>query len=207
MPETIQKNYNPSDNYPRPNNELTKSQKIAVAVLAFFAIFIVILWSYQFRKTLTSPFDRTSKQTNNNQNAVCPNGKCNELSEEDMRKKDTDKDGLNDFDELNVYKTSPFLDDSDSDGFSDKQEIDSGNDPNCPIGRDCIGETTIASSTRQSNSVNQSANSNPTALNGEMDAVTLRKLLIDSGTMDEATLNQISDEELLKTYNESLNSN
>lgn len=51
--------------------------------------------------------------------------------------KDTDKDGIPDVQELQVYKTSPFLEDSDSDGISDQQEIADGTDPNCPQGRDC----------------------------------------------------------------------
>ncbi|MDO8505488.1 MAG: hypothetical protein Q7S48_02850 [bacterium] len=51
--------------------------------------------------------------------------------------KDTDRDGIPDVQELQVYKTSPFLEDSDSDGFRDKEEIETGNDPNCPKGKDC----------------------------------------------------------------------
>ncbi len=51
--------------------------------------------------------------------------------------KDTDRDGIPDVQELQVYKTSPFLEDSDSDGFRDKDEIETGNDPNCPKGTDC----------------------------------------------------------------------
>jgi len=54
-----------------------------------------------------------------------------------LQAKDTDGDGLSDYDELNRYKTSPYLKDSDSDTFDDKTEIASGNDPNCPAGQDC----------------------------------------------------------------------
>ena len=55
-----------------------------------------------------------------------------------MRTRDTDEDKLMDYDEVFVYKTSPFLADSDSDGFDDATELFSGNDPNCPTGKDCI---------------------------------------------------------------------
>ncbi len=56
---------------------------------------------------------------------------------EESKSKDTDGDGLVDFDELYVYKTSPYVVDTDSDGFDDKTETFSGNNPNCPIGKDC----------------------------------------------------------------------
>lgn len=54
-----------------------------------------------------------------------------------LQQKDTDDDGLSDYDELNRYKTSPYLKDSDSDTYDDNAEIASGNDPNCPKGQDC----------------------------------------------------------------------
>ncbi len=54
-----------------------------------------------------------------------------------MRVLDTDEDGLNDWEELNVYKTSPYLTDSDSDGATDSDEVAQGTDPICPKGRVC----------------------------------------------------------------------
>lgn len=50
---------------------------------------------------------------------------------------DTDRDGLDDLTELELTKTSPFLSDSDSDGKTDKEEVDAGEDPNCPKGTTC----------------------------------------------------------------------
>src|SRR3989344_2262751 len=46
-----------------------------------------------------------------------------------LSKKDSDQDGLSDYDELYLYGTSPYLPDSDSDGVSDKREIATGADP------------------------------------------------------------------------------
>lgn len=43
---------------------------------------------------------------------------------------DRDGDGLSDFDELFVYYTNPFDDDTDNDGYSDYDESDAGTDPN-----------------------------------------------------------------------------
>ena len=45
---------------------------------------------------------------------------------------DTDKDGVNDFDEKNVFKTDPLNTDTDADGFSDGQEVSTGHDPKDP---------------------------------------------------------------------------
>src|SRR5512135_986812 len=54
-----------------------------------------------------------------------------------MKTKDTDGDGLTDYDETYVYKTSPYLKDSDSDGTDDKTEVEQGTDPNCPKDKAC----------------------------------------------------------------------
>ena len=47
----------------------------------------------------------------------------------DPKKADTDNDGLNDFDELNIYGTDPLIPDTDGDGLKDGDEIVLGLDP------------------------------------------------------------------------------
>lgn len=42
---------------------------------------------------------------------------------------DSDKDGLTDEQEINIYKTDPNLQDTDKDGYNDKVEIDNGYSP------------------------------------------------------------------------------
>ena len=52
------------------------------------------------------------------------------LSEEQLAARDSDGDGISDFDEMNVYNTDPLSPDSDSDGLSDNDEItEYGTDP------------------------------------------------------------------------------
>ena len=62
---------------------------------------------------------------------------ANLFDEAKLKVIDTDGDGLSDWAELNTYKTSPYLADSDSDGVADADEIKAGADPNCPPDRDC----------------------------------------------------------------------
>jgi hypothetical protein len=45
---------------------------------------------------------------------------------------DTDHDGLNDYEELKVWRTNPLNPDTDGDGFPDGQEVQNGYNPNGP---------------------------------------------------------------------------
>lgn len=213
---------------------LNKNQKIAAAGLAVFAILIIVLWAAQLKNNIYGPFNSNSSS----------NGQLS-TSEEDqtlaLKNKDTDGDGLSDYDELNIYSTSPYLADSDSDGFNDKEEIDKNYDPNCPQGRTCSGLLENEASTdtgasaspdtglqnlqnqssaldnllNQYNSSSGQNNSQTGATDGSglstdqlsalknLDAAGLRELLIQAG-MDESTLNKISDEDLMKSFQETM---
>lgn len=57
-----------------------------------------------------------------------------------LKKEDTDGDLINDYDELYVYRTSPYLKDTDGDGTEDKIEIAQGEDPNCAPNMPCATE-------------------------------------------------------------------
>jgi len=191
----------------RPNfwQALEKNQKIALIVLAVFVLFLMIAWSIQFKRSLTEPF---AYKGDNNQSNTTDNVAVADI---DLKNKDTDGDGLSDWDELNVYKTSPYLEDSDGDGIKDGDEIKTGTDPNCPEGKSCsVAEkitATEASSTITIPPISQldigfASTSNQdlqNLLRGETDVKKLRKFLIDSG-MDEKVLNQITDEQLISYY-------
>ncbi len=205
-----------SDNQVRPSH-IGKSQKIAAIFLAFFAVFVVIIWSLQFRQSLIRPLAPVNNNTNISSLATEAD------SEEALKTKDTDNDGLTDWDELNIYLTSPYLEDSDSDGFSDSEEISSDNDPNCPEGRDCYGlsgletgKTTVDESAssadlgslaemlgagKEADQGSTDTQNTEELLGSDIDAATLRQMLIEGG-IDKDMLDQISDEELMKSFKE-----
>ncbi|QQG52229.1 MAG: hypothetical protein HY931_02695 [Candidatus Falkowbacteria bacterium] len=195
-------------NMPRP-------QKTAVVILLSLGIVILFFGALQFRNRVVSPFQ------------VDVSGLATVDSAIDTANKDTDSDGLSDYDEFNVYQTSPYLEDSDSDGLADNVEVKNGTDANCPLGQNCVGgnnfaievatgtDSTISntSSTDYSQAgglgtINVSSSTSETdlrnALAGQVDAPTLRQILLDNGA-DKAMLDAITDADLLKSYQEVLN--
>ena len=85
---------------------LTKQQKMGVFMLSLFAVFAVGLGVLKIRNTLYAPFALNSDVPYATKEEIDTN--------EGLMYRDTDKDGLNDFDELYVYVTSPYLKDTDS---------------------------------------------------------------------------------------------
>jgi hypothetical protein len=189
----------------------------------------VVLWVAKLRNNIYGPFN--GKATSNQVSVQTQN------SDEALKNKDTDGDGLSDYDELNIYHTSPYLADTDSDGIPDGTEVKNGTDPNCPTGRTCAGgsvipetggegSTTPSSSNDTLNSLlNQFGATNPANLTNpanstagagtgslssdqlnalkNIDAASLRQLLLQAG-MPQATLDKISDADLMKSYQETL---
>lgn len=205
-----------------------RRHKVGLFLLVVAVIAITSVWVIQLRRNIISPLYAGSQ---NNQPAV-----ANQLSQSDLdlKNKDTDNDGLNDWDELNIYKTSPYLADTDSDTFSDKQEIESGNDPTCPQGESCAVTTqpsTLNSDNAFSNSsldallnnaVSSTTTISPTtspatseeksltdeekkalrdAFGVSPNANDLRDFLLKAG-MDKKTLDGLSDEQIISTFNE-----
>ncbi|MEK7532768.1 MAG: hypothetical protein AAB579_04200 [Patescibacteria group bacterium] len=186
---------------------MTQQQKVSVIALGVFAIAAITLGLLHVNQGLMGavawkPKEKTIEQTQ----------KKKEDTALDLQSKDTDGDGLNDFEELQVFSTSPYLADTDGDNVDDAKEVQSGSDPNCPEGKTCgAGEAEIAGAQEAAPSFNLSgAQQKPPEmpqelqqlLSGEgMDANQLRNLLKQSG-VDVRTLEGVPDDQLMAVYGE-----
>lgn len=126
-----------------------------------------------------------------------------------QKKLDTDTDGINDYDELYVYKSSPYLNDSDSDGVLDGAEITSGQDPNCAVGAECASanledvalDQNLQELDAQAEALAKEQAALQQALNDlyDMPPSDIRELLIQSGA-DSAKVQALSDDEVIQMY-------
>jgi hypothetical protein len=180
---------------------LSKEQKIGVILLSVFSVFAVGLGILQIRNTMYAPFALNKK--------IPPLVRDDINSAEALMYRDTDKDGLNDFDELYVYSTSPYLADTDSDELSDKAEVDKGADPLCPEGQTCA-EAGINGDTMPNSPPLAFATStlgpppSPQDLDKILsDPAQIRKMLLDSG-FDKKILGATSDADLMQMIKEVL---
>lgn len=193
-------------------NKKTISPKFVFAILLFLATGTLVYGFTSLSRQIYGPKNEMAEA--NNQPAQ--SNIVGDLL--DLQSKDTDKDGLTDYDELYIYKTSPYLPDTDSDGYLDKQEIDGGYDPLCPKGMDCRG-TTAAPTGTSTSTAEQEVTPPPETGTGtateplpqevidELNKLTpaeIRELLRASGQMTEEQLGQIDDETLMQIYREVL---
>lgn len=184
---------------PTPNN---LNKKIISSVILAVGLFMVFFGFARIKNQiiLKNPFQEEAKKSGVNINTDMLS-----VSDEDLKNLDTDKDGLSDYEEKYIYNTSAYLDDTDSDGKKDLDEINRGTNPLCDESKGaCSNEGYLVPPQSDSNLFNPLATSTPESLNpaaGNYSAAQLRQMLISAG-LDKATLDKISDADLLKTYAE-----
>ncbi|MFA5128178.1 MAG: hypothetical protein WC457_04245 [Patescibacteria group bacterium] len=181
-----------------PQNRFSKEQKIGLVLLSSFVVLAVTLGLIEMRNTLYSPF-----ALNNSIPAMI--GSDVDTTDA-LRYRDTDADGLNDFDELYVYSTSPYLADTDSDGLTDKQEVEGGKNPNCAEGKDCNASIAENGSAIIATSSTDVADTNTLFSNYDVTSTLeamltspdqMRTLLLESG-LAQSVVDKISDDDLTK---------
>lgn len=193
---------------------MTPQQKISVIALGVFAVAAITLGLLHLHQGI---FESMVWYTPSNEIEQTDLEKDDKLA--DLASKDTDNDGLNDYEELHVFNTSPYLADTDGDKLDDAAEIQSGTDPNCPVGQDCGAGATEIVGAEGGAELYQFGTSEPYTppeamvfmpqgleqlLTGEgVTPETVRNLLQQTG-VDEQVLNGVDDASLMKLYGEVL---
>jgi hypothetical protein len=183
---------------------LTREQKLSVGVLAVCGIIALVMSVIRVRSLIIRPFTTPVQLLVELRKQYGP-------TEEELvaqsKKTDTDGDGISDYDETNVYHTSPYLKDSDSDGVPDNIEIARGTDPNCPEGKKCLSTTTGTEVPTGTSSTLEPPTPigtyGPTSL-PTRDPKVIRQYLKASGVTD-IELQSYSDQNLLDAYDQSQN--
>lgn len=191
---------------------LTKEQKTGFVLLLIFGLLAVGLGFLQMRNTIYSPFIVRTNDGTSELPAV-----FDETTR--LQQIDTDQDGINDYEELHFYQTSPYLPDTDSDGVSDKDEIERGTDPLCPEGTRCaeeeetvdtqptfVGSPLVENAATPAELISASIGAGTTASGTaglDIEALLtnpdeLRELLLATGNIEKADLDQIDDATLLE---------
>jgi len=145
-------------------DDFDKRDKVAFVSLACVAVVIVVLWVMQLQNNIVGPLYGGLSPAKIKQAALNEQAQVASADAE-LKNKDTDTDGLSDWDEMNLYKSSPYLADSDSDNINDYEEVKKGTDPNCPTGQNCTGASTNSEDSMFENQalnnlLEQSANQN-----------------------------------------------
>jgi hypothetical protein len=115
-----------------PDYEESRSQeKLVIAAVAAIGLVTVVFGFMSLRRSIVAPFAGQGAG-----DYKTPSQLQAEALEA-LKTVDTDSDQLSDYDELYIFRTNPYLDDTDSDGIIDSTEIAASSDPNCPQGQTC----------------------------------------------------------------------
>ncbi len=115
----------------QPIRALDESKTAFRIVIGISAITILTTGVFMWRLIVNSAKLPVAKKSNTNVSSTLVA----------LKEKDTDADGLNDYEELYVYGSSPYLFSSASDGVADGEKVKQGVNPNCQIGKSCTVPT------------------------------------------------------------------
>lgn len=176
--------------------------RVVVGVLVVVGVAALILGWFNVLNVIRSPFAPTNTPTDKELASESV------ARDDQLKQQDTDGDSLSDFDELYAYGTSPFLNDSDSDGRDDKTELAGETDPNCPEGQSCgflpptdsNANTNVSVAGNTNGSGNQNINASTSDLiSSDPVVATLRQTLKDAGA-PAYVVDKLDDAALLDLY-------
>jgi len=198
-----------TDNY-YEHLKFKKRQNIALVMVGVVGLGIMGLAIWQMRSMLSVPIPFSPESTK----VTVQEKETLDVTEQDpeeLKKQDTDEDGLSDYDELNVYGTSVYLADTDSDGDDDFTEIKNHEDPTCPKGKTCFSSDKADELDQDQTLNNEMTDSNSVSGLSEEDYVfsadELRSFLLSSDDISPEQVQAISDQELLGFYETMLEEN
>lgn len=183
---------------------LSQEQKIGFILLLVFGIVGLTLGAVKIRNQMFAPFSL---------NNTVPSAIKDQLSAVDaMKYRDTDGDGLSDYDEEYVYGTSRFQPDTFNygNGLTDKDVVER-NLPRCGnAGKDCSDASTpigtTPTTTATADSLQAVLGAAPPDLNQILSSPTeIRKMLIENG-MSKDMLDTIKDSDLMAVVNQVMTS-
>lgn len=213
-------------------NSLAKGQKISAGILGVCGLIALVLSVQRINAGIIDPFTVSKAKLESAREAIDKIDPSKRL-EAESRRRDTDGDGISDYDEEKLFGTSPYLRDTDGDGSPDNTELALGENPNCAAGQACssaaIDLSALASSTSpffgidaNGGSANglyaafqRGINDGKSALVAQTgststdlqpglirDAAEIRKVLAESGKVDIAFLDKLTDDQLLQMYDQ-----
>ncbi|MFA5047455.1 MAG: hypothetical protein WC516_00255 [Patescibacteria group bacterium] len=198
--------YGQNDDLSGYRGRLSGKEKAGFTIIVIVGIVAICFGFFQMYSNIINPFQSVIDEANK-PDASCPGGNCdlkNEIAQALAEKnKDTDSDGLSDYDESNIYHTSPYLADTDGDSQNDKYEVDHSSDPNCPGKDPCSASFTNFSSSSQSVPTLQS---NVQSAGATLTAADIRSILIQSGSAADE-VNSLTDAEIMQLYQQALQDN
>ena len=171
-------------------HELSREQKLGFIFLLVFGVVGIILGILQIRNTMFAKFSL------NNSIPLTIKDAVNDV--EAQRYRDTDGDGLTDYDETYEYDTSPYLYDTFGYGMSDKDVVEKGL-PRCAnAGKNCSNDSTPLSSPTTTPLISAATSTDAVDDFSRMltDPKQVRSMLLQSG-MKKEVLDRVKDEELM----------
>lgn len=187
----------------------SKEQKVGLALVVGVGALSVLMGAFYVGGHLTHAFDFEYDGP-----AVLTHEQEQAQALLELQTTDSDGDGLTDYEELYLYRTGPYLTDTDGDGIDDSAEVLAGTDPSCAPNAPCaqaVVSNPVATNPVESDlellpSSVQDANEMTVIFEELISGVTaeqVRGFLIENGVSPEA-VNELSDEELLQLYQETL---